>query len=249
MKTIGFKESRKSPKDYFEWRKNRALSAVNRVDKIHKLAGLHVLDIGCGYGALCSILLDKKAIVTGIEVDKKKLRFAEEFLKNEKNIKLKEVSGEKLPFADQSFDAVFLFDVIEHIDHPDVTIKECERVLKPGGVLYVEFTPYYSITGHHLYDFAKWPIHMLPKETIKKIVYSKKIKGFLTHNDYWAQFESLNKLRISKFQEMTKPFQKIQERFIIKYPEIFEINLPFINLLGPFKDFFTMSFEGIYQKK
>lgn len=248
MRAIGFKESRRSVQDYIEWRKNRVRPRVERVNKLHNLSGSKVLDIGCGYGALCSILLDYKAIVTGIEVDTKKLQKASEFLKDKKNIKLLAVPDEKLPFVDSWFDVVFLFDVIEHIDHPEITIRECERVLKPGGILYVEFTPYYSITGHHLYDFAKWPIHILPKEKIKQIVYAKKVKGFLTHDDYWAQFESLNKLRISTFQHMMKSYRLIEERFIVKYPEVFELNLPVLNFFGPLKDTFTMSFEGIYKK-
>lgn len=247
MNTIGFKESRRSVQDYIEWRKNRVRSRVSRVNELHNLSGSKILDIGCGYGALCLVLLDYGAIVTGIEVDTKKLKKATEFLKNEKNITLLAVVDEKLPFPNRSFDVIFLFDVIEHIAHPEITIRECERVLKPGGILYVEFTPYYSITGHHLYDFAKWPIHIFPKDKIKKIIYSKKIEGFLTHDDYWAQFESLNKLRISTFQNMMKFFHLIEERFIVKYPEVFEFNLPVLNFFGPFKDTFTMSFEGIYR--
>jgi ubiquinone/menaquinone biosynthesis C-methylase UbiE len=134
------------------------------------------------------------------------------------------------------------------VKHPKKTIEECTRVLKPNGVLYVEFTPYYSITGHHLYDFSKLPIHIFPKSVVKKIVYGKKISGFMDHDYFWNQFESLNKLRISQFQKMTSDYEKIFERFIIKYPEVFEINLPFINAFGPLKDFFTLSFEGFYRK-
>jgi ubiquinone/menaquinone biosynthesis C-methylase UbiE len=244
---IGFKQSRKSPRDYFAWRVNRAVPAVERVQLRIDLYGKKVLDIGCGYGALSSVLLKEGAQVTGIEVDRKKLAIAKDFFKDAENIELFAVDDEKLPFKDNTFDAVFLFDVIEHIRRPDITIKECRRVLKPDGIIYIEFTPYYSITGHHLYDFAKWPIHILPRGWIKDIVYSKKIKGFLTADDYWQQFESLNKLRISRFQKMMRSFQLLEERFIIKYPEVFELNVPLLNVLGPFKDTFTMSFEGTYK--
>ncbi len=70
----------------------------------------------------------------------------------------------------------------------------------------------------------------------------------MTAEYYWRQFESLNKLRINQFQQMVKKFKKIEERYLIKYPEKFEINIPIVNYLGSWKDYFTMSFEGLYQK-
>lgn len=248
MKKVGFKESRISPDLYFEWRKNRAGECVEKVSSRYNLDGKKVLDIGCGYGALSSMLLDKGAYVWGIEVNENKLKIAKEKLGKNKKFTPILTKDEKLSFDDKYFDCIFLFDVIEHVGRPEKTIAECFRVLKPGGYLYVEFTPYYSITGHHLYDYAKWPIHILPKEKIKKIVFSKKINSYLTAEYNWAQFESLNKLKIGEFQKMVSGFKKIEERFIIKYPEIFELNIPFINFFGPFKDFFTMSFEGLYKR-
>lgn len=248
MKNTGFFDSRKSIGNYFMWRKKRSRPAVDRVNNIMKLKGKEILEVGCGYGALSFVLADYGANVTAVEVDKNKVRYAKENLKHQKNIKIGIVQNEILPFKDNSFDGIFLFDVIEHIDKPEITIEECYRVLKKSGILYVEFTPYYSITGHHLYDFAKWPIHILPKTFIKNYIYSKPAKGFITHDEFWQLFESLNKLTITRFQKTVRKFKEIKTRYIVKYPEIFELNFSFLRYLGPFKDFFTMSFEGIYRK-
>jgi SAM-dependent methyltransferase len=55
-----------------------------------------------------------------------------------------------LPFADQSFDAVTMFDVLEHIPDHEKAIAEVKRVLRPGGFLFVSTPnehwrfPYYS---------------------------------------------------------------------------------------------------------
>ena len=244
----GFKQSRISPEHYFRWRKKRASACVERINNRISLIDKRALDIGCGYGALSYALLEKGTQVWATEIDSDKLKFAQDKLAKNKYFNSVLVKNERLPYDDCFFDIVFIFDVIEHMKNPAKMIQEALRVLKSGGYLYVEFTPYYSITGHHLYDFAKWPIHLLPKEKVKKIVFSKKIKGFMTAEYYWRQFESLNKLRINQFQQMVKKFQKIEERYLIKYPEKFEINIPIINYLGPLKDYFTMSFEGLYQK-
>jgi len=244
----GFKQSRISPEHYFRWRRKRALTCIERISNKIRLVDKRVLDIGCGCGALSSALLEKGAHVWATEIDDDKLKFAKKKLTGNKYFNSVLVESETLPYDNCFFDIVFLFDVIEHVKNPAKMIQEASRVLKSGGYLYVELTPYYSITGHHLYDFTKWPIHVLPREKIKKIVFSKKIKSFMTAEYYWQLFESLNKLKINQFQQMVKKFQKIEERFLIKYPEKFEINLPFVNYLGPWKDYFTMSFEGLYQK-
>ena len=239
----GFKGSRKSLKNYFLWREERAAPALNAVEKTLKLKGARILDVGCGYGSLMRAASDRGAQVWGVETDQRKLTLARKLLKTIPSSNIKLVRDENLPFRDGFFDAVFLFDVIEHVKNPKISIDEAFRVLKPGGILYVEFTPYYSIAGHHLYDFFKLPLHLfLSQEAIKRIVFGKNVNSFITHQQYWDQYLSLNKLRISDFQSMTSKFHKIRERFIIKYPGLFEINIPYLI------DFLTMSFEGLYRK-
>ena len=57
-----------------------------------------------------------------------------------------------IPFADASFDAVVSLAVYEHLAQPWIVTAEVERVLKPGGVLYVEapfFEPYHPDPGDY----------------------------------------------------------------------------------------------------
>ncbi len=247
-KSVGYKDSRSSPKKYFEWRVERSKETVNKINKIINLNKTKVLEVGCGYGALSQLLLKKGAYVTATEVDSNSLLFAKKFLKNKKNIKLIKVNSEKLKFKKNSFDLVILFDVIEHVKNPKIMMNEAIRVLKPGGILYVEFTPYYSIIGHHLYDYAKWPIHILPRKYIKKIIFSKKTNNFFNTNEVWKQFLALNKLRIFEFQLFTKNLKVLNEKYIIKYPDVLELNLPLPRFFGPLNDYLCFSFEGIYKK-
>ncbi len=41
----------------------------------------------------------------------------------------------RLPFANDEYEAIFLFDVLEHVKYDHVFIRECYRILKPGGLI------------------------------------------------------------------------------------------------------------------
>lgn len=57
----------------------------------------------------------------------------------------------RLPFADNSFSAIFSITAFEHVHNMDVALQEMCRVLRPGGRLYSEFGPIWSCSiGHHV---------------------------------------------------------------------------------------------------
>jgi SAM-dependent methyltransferase len=61
-------------------------------------------------------------------------------------------TGETLPFADESFDAVLSFSVLEHVRDPFRCAAEIERVLKHGGLVHVSvphLAPYHGFPSHY----------------------------------------------------------------------------------------------------
>ena len=93
--------------------------------------GKRMLDIGAGDGATLVHLGDPDGAV-GLELFPDKLRLAREQLRN---AGLLAGSAYALPFADNSFDHVIIRDVVHHLDTPAVMLRECRRVLAPGGRL------------------------------------------------------------------------------------------------------------------
>lgn len=55
----------------------------------------------------------------------------------------------RLKLEDNSFDWVFSWETLEHVRAPQAVIAEIERILKPGGVLYSMYNPFFTLIGGH----------------------------------------------------------------------------------------------------
>jgi SAM-dependent methyltransferase len=100
-----------------------------------------LLDIGCGVGKNASELhvLYPSLQIHGIDIIDRSA--VPDFMRyTQLNFE-----GKPLPYADSSFDAIVLAHVLEHLDHPLLLGPELCRVLRPGGVLYVETPNWTSV--------------------------------------------------------------------------------------------------------
>ena len=62
-----------------------------------------------------------------------------------------------LPFEEETFDAVWIQAVLEHVVEPQVVIQEIFRILKPGGLVYAE-TPFMQQVHEGPYDFTRFTV-------------------------------------------------------------------------------------------
>lgn len=131
----------------------------------HDVAGLRVLDVGCGLGARTVALASSGAAeVVGIDTDAEKLRWARTLASAEgvDNVGFVLQSACRLAVAGGRFDIAILTDVVEHLDDPAAALAECARVLRPGGRVLVAFPPYLSPWGAHLFGHIRIPwAHLL----------------------------------------------------------------------------------------
>ncbi len=105
-----------------------------------------LLDVGCGNGRFLDQMRQLGWKVAGIEPDGEAVSVAcEKF-----GLEVFQGSLEKARFADGHFDAITMNHVIEHVPDPIELLKECRRVLKPGGKL-VLVTPNIKSLGHHVF--------------------------------------------------------------------------------------------------
>lgn len=97
-------------------------------------SGSSILEIGCGSGYGTKLLSKNAEKIIGLDVDKKTVEQISKKNGSEKCI-FEFYDGMKIPYKDESFDAVVSFQVIEHIKDDKNIIKEISRVLRPGGIL------------------------------------------------------------------------------------------------------------------
>jgi ubiquinone/menaquinone biosynthesis C-methylase UbiE len=103
---------------------------------------MRVLDCGCGPGSLTISLAEvvPSGEVVGTDVEESQLDIGREeaIRRNFTNVRFERASIYELPFADDSFDAVFVSAVLGNLREPLQGVNEVRRVLKPGGVLGVK---------------------------------------------------------------------------------------------------------------
>lgn len=118
-----------------------------------------ILDAGCGSGNISRYTLSLRPDlkITGLDIDpdfKKQVSREVAFIQGD-------VTRVK-KFKDNTFDAVFCFHLLEHLHEPRHAVSELRRVLKKGGLIFVE-SPHWSCTllpiGTNFYDD---PTHVRP---------------------------------------------------------------------------------------
>lgn len=130
-----------------------------------RTGNLAVLDAGCGTGGNAEYLR-RFGDVTGVDVSGEALRFA----RRRPALRLAHASVERLPFRDNSFDLVLSNDVLCHLQVADDrrAVDEFARVLRPGGVLYLQLPAFDQLRSHH--DAAVFTKHRYSAAEVRALL-------------------------------------------------------------------------------
>jgi ubiquinone/menaquinone biosynthesis C-methylase UbiE len=106
-----------------------------------------ILEVGCGTGGLLAAGAKLGIDIEGVDIALRWLVVARRRLDDlGLSVPLVAASGDRLPYADASFDAVVADSLLEHLDDPASAVKEWARVLRPGGTLLVWSPNRYALT-------------------------------------------------------------------------------------------------------
>ncbi len=123
-----------------------------------------VLDAGCGGGGMPLSLAEEAATSIGIDPIRR-FQQAGVVLGRERglrNLHFALADGMALPFRSSTFDLVLSHAVIEHVADAPLYLRECARVLAPGGHMYLSTSPYLSFAGAHLPRLkVPVPLHLI----------------------------------------------------------------------------------------
>lgn len=110
-----------------------------------RLRGKCVLDLGCGHGDSALRLAAEGAFVIGLDISMQFVRRSRERIETYEKAGWVQDDAERLPFANETLDAVVSFGTLHHLPHPEQAVLEISRVLRPGGWLFAvepNATPY-----------------------------------------------------------------------------------------------------------
>lgn len=137
-----------------------------------------ILDIGCGTGETITFLKNSfpQALIQGVDLSSEAVKYTKA-----RGHQAQVASALKLPFPDNSFDAVLMLDVIEHIKDDNQVLREAKRIIKVGGsiILTAPSLPFiWSAHDQNQGHFRRYTRSRLIELAKKNSLYPKKLSYF-----------------------------------------------------------------------
>jgi ubiquinone/menaquinone biosynthesis C-methylase UbiE len=107
-------------------------------DKLGDIKGKRILEYGCGAGWVTAELSSMGGHIDAFDISYQAINRTKAFLsrkKLDKNCTIQKMSAEKLKYPDESFDIIFGFAILHHLNL-DMAMPELYRVMKPSSVAY-----------------------------------------------------------------------------------------------------------------
>lgn len=140
--------------------------AVKQLLDESKLTKGRAIEIGCGEGLSTQRLVAMLPKNLKLEASEYVAHQIPDAKKNNPGVTITQESVYELKHKDNSFNVVFLLEVLEHLDYPDKALIEIKRVIKPGGylILGVPREPLWRglnmLRGKYLKDLGNTPGHL-----------------------------------------------------------------------------------------
>jgi ubiquinone/menaquinone biosynthesis C-methylase UbiE len=127
-----------------------------------------VLDLGCGTGDSVDLFrsLEPRVQWTGADIE----RSPEVAERTRTDADFVTFDGERLPFADRSFDLVYCKQVLEHVRRPQPLLAEAARVLAPGGWLVGSTSHLEAFHSNSVWNYTPYGLMLLAEQARLELV-------------------------------------------------------------------------------
>lgn len=112
--------------------RNRAIADGIR-EMVPSLKGMRALDFGTGTGLLTMALIEDLGSVLAIDVSAGMLDVLREKVAQEPSISLRKHDLSREDLAEEPFDLIYSAMTLHHVEHIEVVLQRCYRLLDPGG--------------------------------------------------------------------------------------------------------------------
>lgn len=188
------------------------LTMIDRLIRPHLKAGSRLLEIGCGAGNLLLQATVAGSYPVALDLSMQALTFVRSRLEEAnldaeapRSFACTQAIGESLPLKDESFDCVLMSEVIEHLEAPQISIREAARVLRPGGRLLITTPNYRSFWP--LMEWAVDHLNMAPKMAGEQHIsrfYPSSLKSLLIESGLNMEYAG-SIYNLSPFLSMVSP--------------------------------------------
>ena len=189
----------------------------------------------------------------GIDISEGRIENGKLYHANHPNFKNLELVAEDIydTKTKEEFDIIISRDVIEHIPNQEKFMNRCRDFMKPNGLYFIGFPPWYNPFGGHQQllknkFFSKLPyFHILPRFLYKLLLRiigesEAKIKGMLEIYDTRITIDRLNRiLKINNYQILKKTDYLFNPNYETKFGIKPKKQLKFISSIPFIRNFFV----------
>lgn len=183
-------------------------SSLATIEKFRPQKG-RILDVGCAAGFFLKAAKENGWREFGVEPSK----WLADYGKNKLKLNVKAGTLKQAKFPSNYFDAVTLWDVLEHVPDPAAELEEIRRVLKPGGLLVVNYPNFGSklarLAGRKWWFLLSVHLYYFTPQTLKAMLEKSGFEQFYSKRHF-------QKLSLGYLAYRFGPYSKLLQNVLTK---------------------------------
>lgn len=183
----GYEQAADEHDSQFDQRADGFRRALNSLNRHLPPPPAEVLDVGTAGGAFLTAAGERGYRAQGLD-----LSYALVKKGTARGLSITQGTLQTAPFAPHRFDLVCFWDVLEHVADPYTALVQCKRLLRPGGVLLINFPDIGAwparLAGRRYWWLLSVHLHHFSKPTLKKLCARAGFEIFHFQR-FWARLE------------------------------------------------------------